>query len=324
MPVEVIFGFAALFVLIIFCHFVPIPLWVNAWLADVPVGLDTLVGMRLRQVDPASVIMPAIMARQAGLDVSIEDLESLSIAGGRVYTVVSAMIAASRANIPLTFSEARAVDLAGRDVLAAVRTSVNTRVIRSELIEAVARDGIQVKARVQITVRTDLKRLVGGAGEETILARVGEGIVTAIGKSDSFRDVLADPVRISDAVLERRLDERTAFEILSIDIADLDVGDNVGAKLRIAQANADKQVAQAVAEQRRADAVAAQTEMRARVEEMRGRLVEAQADVPRALAEALASGHATVLDYYKMENLIADTRLREALASGGRMGEGRS
>lgn len=297
--------------------FVPFPLWLSAHLSKVPVGLTKLFTMRtFKKIPPNQIVMPAITAAYAGIPIEIDKLESHYMAGGNVQRVVSAMIAASKANIPLDWNTATSIDLAGRNVLEAVQMSVNPKVIQTSLIEAVSHDGIQVKAIILVTVRADISKLVGSAGEETILARVGEGIVTAIGKSRDFRQVLENPDLITESVLDTGLDNGTAFEILSIDIADIDVGDNIGARLQIDQAEADKKVAQARAEQRRADALARQTEMRAKVEEMRAKVVEAQAEVPQALFEALSAGHFSVFDYYKMENLIADTKMRAGLAGG--------
>ncbi len=313
----IIFLLVLLVGLQIFFYFIPVPLWLNAWAAGVPVELGYLIGMRFRKVSPQDIILPLIMASQAGLKLTPKELENHYLSGGHVVNVVSALIAADKARIPLDFQKAKAIDLAGRDVLEAVKMSVNPKVIQTQKIEAVAQDGIQVIATCLVTVRANIDKLVGGAGEETVLARVGEGVVTAIGKSENFREVLKNPDDLTQAVLDRGLDAGTAFEILSVDIADIDVGANIGARLQVDQANADKQIAQAKAEQRRAEAIARQHEMRAAVEESRAKVVQAEAEVPEALAEALEAGRFSVFDYYKMENVIADTRMREAIARSG-------
>ncbi|HLG56217.1 MAG TPA: flotillin-like protein FloA [Vicinamibacterales bacterium] len=290
-------------------YLVPIPLWVAAWASGAYVGLLTLVGMRLRRVPPGTVVTARISSVKAGLDIPLNDLEAHYLAGGNVVNVVIAMISADKANIPMPFKRAAAIDLAGRDILAAVKMSVIPKVIETPRIAAVAKDGIQLHAFCRVTVRTNIDRLVGGAGEETVIARVGEGMVSTIGSAETHKDVLENPDHISKHVLSKGLDAGTAYEILSIDIADVDVGENIGAKLQIAQANADKQIAQAKAEQRRAMAVAAEQEMRARV-------VEAEAEVPRAMAEAFRQGHLGVMDYYRMKNVQADTTMRDAIARG--------
>ena len=290
-------------------YFVPLGLWVAAWASGAFVGLFTLVGMRLRRVPPATVVTARISSVKAGLDIPLNDLEAHFLAGGNVGNVVNAMISADKANIPMPFKRAAAIDLAGRDVLAAVKMSVIPKVIETPRIAAVAKDGIQLHAFCRVTVRTNIDRLVGGAGEETVIARVGEGIVSTIGSAETHKDVLENPDHISKHVLAKGLDAGTAFEILSIDIADIDVGENIGAKLQIAQADADKQIAQARAEQRRAMAVALEQEMRARV-------VEAEAEVPRAMAEAFKQGNLGVMDYYRMKNVQADTSMRDSLAKG--------
>lgn len=313
--------FAGFVFLQLFFFFVPFPLWLSARLSKVPVGLVELIVMRtFRKIPPHELILPAITAAYAGIPIPLNKLQSHYMAGGRVQRVISALIAASKAQIALDWDTATSIDLAGRDVLEAVQMSVNPKVIQTSLIEAVSHDGIQVKAIILVTVRANIGKLIGSAGEETILARVGEGIVTAIGKSRDFRQVLENPDLITESVLDTGLDKGTAFEILSIDIADIDVGDNIGARLQIDQAEADKRVAQARAEQRRADAMARQTEMRAKVEEMRAKVVEAQAEVPQALFEALSQGHFSVMDYYKMENMIADTKMRQGLSGPSREG----
>ena len=299
-------------------------LWLRAWLSEASVGWLQLVGMSLRKVNPPVIVDSRIMAVKAGLNITTNELETHYLAGGNVMRVVQALIAANKANIDLTFQQATAIDLAGRDVLDAVRTSVHPKVIDcpdpgkgSSTVAAVAMDGIQLKAKARVTVRTNIKRLVGGATEETIIARVGEGIVTTIGSSQSHKKVLENPDSISKTVLARGLDAGTAFEILSIDIADVDVGENIGAELQIKQAEADKQIAQARAEERRAMARAREAEMVAMVQEMRARVVEAEAEVPRAMAEAFRSGNLGVMDYYKMRNVMADTGMRESISKMG-------
>ncbi len=296
-------------------HFVPFPLWLASMLSGVSVGLWELFSMRVfRNINPYEVVIPLLTAKFADVPVTLSQIQQHKISGGNVDRVISALIAASKANIELDWNTATSIDLAGRDVLQAVQTSVNPRVIQTKLIEAVAQDGIQVQAIALVTVRTDISRLVGSAGEDTVLARVGEGIVTAIGRARDYREVLEHPDNITQAVEATGLDSGTAYEILSIDICEIDVGSNIGARLQIDQANADKQIAQARAEQRRAEAIAMQQSMKAKVQEMRAKVVEAEADVPAALAEALANGNFTVGDYYKVQNLIADTRMRESLA----------
>lgn len=306
-----------LFVLIVlFLHFVPLGLWVSALAAGVNVGIFTLVGMRLRRVVPSKIVLPLVKANKAGLDVNVDQLEAHYLAGGDVDRVVDALIAAERAAIPLTFERAAAIDLAGRDVLEAVQMSVNPKVIETPLISAVAKNGIELKVRARVTVRANIDRLVGGAGESTIIARVGEGIVTTVGSSEEHTDVLENPDHISRTVLSKGLDAGSAFEILSIDIADVDVGRNIGALLMTDQAEADKNIAQAKAEERRAMAVAKEQEMRAYTQEMKAKVVEAQAEVPAALASALREGHLGVMDYYRMKNINADTAMREQIAGG--------
>jgi len=297
-------------VLVMILYLVPIPLWIAAWASGAYVGLFALVGMRLRRVPPGTIVNARISAVKAGLDLSVNDLEAHFLAGGNVVRVVNALISADKANIVMPFKRAAAIDLAGRDVLEAVKMSVIPKVIETPRIAAVAKDGIQLIAVSRVTVRTNLDRLVGGAGEETVIARVGEGMVSTIGSADTHKAVLENPDHISKHILSRGLDAGTAFEILSIDIADVDVGENIGAKLQIDQANADKQIAQAKAEERRAMAVAAEQEMRARV-------VEAEAEVPRAMAEAFRTGNLGIMDYYRMKNVQADTSMRESIAEGG-------
>ncbi|HCX79314.1 MAG TPA: hypothetical protein DG577_07865 [Firmicutes bacterium] len=303
----------AILALSLFFSFVPIGLWISALAAGVKVGLMNLVGMRIRRVIPARIVNPLIKATKAGLDVNTNQLESHYLAGGNVDRVVNALIAAQRADIDLPFSRGAAIDLAGRDVLTAVQMSVNPKVIETPVIAAVAKDGIEVKAKAKVTVRANIDRLVGGAGEETIIARVGEGIVTTIGSSASHKDVLENPDAISKTVLDRSLDAGTAFQILSIDIADVDVGKNIGAQLQTDQAEADKRIAQAKAEERRAMAVAKEQEMKAMVQEMRAKVVEAEAEVPKALAAALREGNIGAMDFYNLQNVIADTQMRESI-----------
>lgn len=306
--------FIAFVVLSVFFTFVPVMLWISALAAGVKIGIFTLVGMRLRRVIPARVVNPLVKATKAGLDVSINQLESHYLAGGNVDRVVNALIAAHRANIDLSFERAAAIDLAGRDVLEAVQMSVNPKVIETPAISGVAMDGIEVKAMARITVRANIDRLVGGAGEDTVIARVGEGIVSTIGSADNHKKVLENPDMISTTVLEKGLDAGTAFEILSIDIADVDIGKNIGAVLQMDQAEADKNIAQAKAEERRAMAVAKEQEMKARVEEMRAKVTEAEAEVPLALAEALRSGKLGVMDYMNLQNIMADTDMRDSIS----------
>ncbi|WP_339175674.1 flotillin-like protein FloA [Solibacillus sp. FSL R5-0691] len=304
----------AFIILAVFFTFVPVALWISALAAGVRVSIFTLVGMRLRRVIPSRIVNPLIKAHKAGLEVSINQLESHYLAGGNVDRVVNALIAAHRANIELTFERAAAIDLAGRDVLEAVQMSVNPKVIETPFIAGVAMNGIEVKAKARITVRANLDRLVGGAGEETIVARVGEGIVSTLGSSESHSKVLENPDLISQTVLSKGLDSGTAFEILSIDIADVDIGKNIGAELQIEQAQADKNIAQAKAEERRAMAVASEQEMIAKVQEMKAKVVEAEAEVPMALAEALRSGNFGIMDYMNYKNIQADTSMRDSIS----------
>lgn len=301
--------------LVVLFNIIPVGLWISALAAGVPVGLLTLVGMRFRRVSPAKIINPLIKANKAGLGLNSDLLEAHYLAGGNVDRVVNALIAAQRANIPLQFERAAAIDLAGRDVLQAVQMSVNPRVIETPVVAAVAKNGIEVKVKARVTVRANIDRLVGGAGEETIIARVGEGIVTTVGSSDSHEEVLENPDSISRTVLDKGLDAGTAFEILSIDIADIDVGRNIGAELQSDRAEADKQIAQARAEERRAMAVALEQEMLARVQEMRAKVVEAEAEIPIAMAQALRDGNLGVMDYLNLRNLQADTEMRHSIGS---------
>jgi uncharacterized protein YqfA (UPF0365 family) len=311
---------AVLFFMILFTV-IPVGLWISAVAAGVRVGLISLVAMRLRRVPPNRIIMPLIKADKAGIDVEQNQLEAHYLAGGNVDRVVDALIAADKAHIQLPFDRAAAIDLAGRDVLDAVKVSVNPRVIQTPNVSAVAKDGIELISTARVTVRANLERLVGGAGEETIIARVGEGIVSSIGSTTSHKGVLENPDTISKTVLAKGLDSGTAFEILSIDIADVNVGRNIGAELQTDQAEADKRVAQAKAEERRAMAVAVEQENRARVEEMRAKVVEAEAEVPRAIAEAFRAGNLGVMDYYNLQNIQSDTDMRGHIAQATRPGE---
>lgn len=311
----------ALIFFFLFVYLIPIRLYIAAMSAKAHVGLLNLIAMRFRRIPPSVIVDPYIAARQAQLTVDVSDLETHYLAGGHVLNVIRALISADKAGIPLTFAKAAAIDLAGRDVFEAVQMSVQPRVIDCpdpakgrQTLDAVAVDGIQLRAKARVTVRANLDRLIGGATEETIIARVGEGIVSAIGSSETFKRVLENPDMISKAVLKKGLDAQTAFEIVSIDIADIDVAENVGAKLQIEQANADKQMAQAKAEARRALAVAQEQEMRAREQEMRAKVVEAEAEVPRAMAEAFRSGNLGIMDYYRMRNIQADTGMRESIS----------
>lgn len=303
--------------LTVLLSFVPLGLWISALAAGVKIGIFNLVGMRLRRVPPNKIVNPLIKAVKAGLEVEVNKLEAHYLAGGNVDRVINALIAAQRAGIPLSFERAAAIDLAGRNVLEAVQMSVNPKVIETPTVAAVAKDGIEVKAKARVTVRANIDRLVGGAGEETIIARVGEGVVTTVGSSDNHKSVLENPDLISQTVLNKGLDAGTAFEILSIDIADVDVGRNIGAQLQTDQAEADKRIAQARAEERRAMAVAREQEMKAMVQEMRAKLVEAEAEVPKAMAEALRQGKLGVMDYYNMRNIIADTQMRDSISRLG-------
>jgi uncharacterized protein YqfA (UPF0365 family) len=299
-------------------------LWIQAWVSGASVSFFDLIGMTLRKINPGSVVEARIQATRAGLNISQQEMESHILARGSLMRVINAMIAANKAGIDLSWQNATAIDLAGRDIFEAIQTSVNPKVIDvpsaamgRNTIDAVAKDGIQLKVKARVTVRTNIKRLVGGATEETIIARVGEGIVTSIGSAKDHKDVLENPDHISKAVLEKGLDANTAFEILSIDIADIDVGDNIGAKLQTEQAEADKKRAQAEAEKRRAMAVAHEQEMVAKQAENRALVVLAEADVPKAMAEAFRSGNLGIMDYYKMKNVQADTSMRESIADGG-------
>ncbi len=304
--------------MILFTYFIPVGLWITAFFSGVRVNLFSLVGMRLRKVNPTAIIRPLISATKAGLDLNINEMESHYLAGGNVTLVVNSLISADKANIDLGFKRATAIDLAGRNVLEAVQVSVNPKVITTPKVAAMAKDGIQLIAQARVTVRANIDRLVGGAGEETILARVGEGIVSTIGSASDHKAVLENPDDISKTVLSKGLDSGTAFEILSIDIADVDVGKNIGAVLQTDQAEADKRIAQAKAEERRAMAVAAEQEMVARVAEMRARVVEAEAEVPKAMAQAFREGNLGIMDYYRMRNIQSDTAMRDSIAEDDR------
>ena len=306
-----------LIAIIVFLSFVPLNLWISALASGVHVSIFTLVGMRIRRVSPAKIVVPLIKAEKAGLHMEISKMEAHYLAGGNLDRVITALITARGANIKLDFPEACAIDLAGRDVLQAVQMSVNPKVIETPVVAAIAKDGIELRAKARVTVRANISRLVGGAGEETIIARVGEGIVTTVGSSESHKAVLENPDLISRTVLNKGLDAGTAYEILSIDIADVDVGRNVGAQLQMDQAEADRRIAQAKAEERRAMAVAREQEMKAAAQEQRAKVIEAEAEVPKAMAAALREGKLGVMDYYQMQNTIADTGMRDAIASMG-------
>ncbi|MES2731213.1 MAG: flotillin-like protein FloA [Bacteroidota bacterium] len=301
-----------------FLYFVPVGLWITAIFSNVRVSLIQLVTMRIRKVPPSLIVQSLITATKAGLNLTLNDLETHYLAGGRVSSIIKALISADKANIQLSFKQAAAIDLAGRDVFEAVQISVNPRVINTPSVAAVAQDGIQLIAKARVTVRVNIAQLVGGAGEETILARVGEGIVTSIGSSTSHKEVLENPDKISRLVLQKGLDAGTAYQILSIDIADIDVGTNIGAKLQIDQANADLKVAEAKAEERRAMAVAVEQEMKAKAQEARAKVIEAEAQVPQAIAEAFRNGHLGIMDYYRMQNMKADTEMRDSIAGSGK------
>ena len=304
----------ALIFLIVLFHYIPFGVWIRAIASGVHVSIRSLIGMRIRHISPTRLVDPLIKANKAGLNLSITQLETHYLAGGNVDHVINALIAAQRANIPMAFEKACAIDLAGRDVFQAVQMTVTPKVIETPVVAAIAKDGIELRAKARVTVRTNIERLVGGAGEETIIARVGEGIVTTVGSAETHKQVLENPDLISRTVLTKGLDAGTAYEILSIDIADVDVGRNIGAQLQMDQAEADRRIAQAKAEERRAMAVAHDQEMKASVQEMRAKVVEAEADVPRAMAEALRSGKLGVMDYYQLKNVNADTDMRESIA----------
>ncbi|MBL7860013.1 MAG: flotillin-like protein FloA [Cyclobacteriaceae bacterium] len=303
-----------------FLYFVPVGLWITAIFAGVKVTIGSLIGMRIRKVPPGVIVNSLITANKAGLKLTANELETHYLAGGNVPNVIRALISAEKANINLDFKQATAIDLAGRDVFEAVQISVNPKVITTPKVAAVAADGIQLIAVARVTVRASIQQLVGGAGEDTILARVGEGIVTSIGSAQSHKEVLANPDKISKLVLSRGLDAGTAFEILSIDIADVDVGANIGAKLQIDQASADLKVAEARAEERRAMAVALEQEMIAKAQEARANVIQAEAEIPKAIAEAFVKGNLGVMDYYKMQNVQADTEMRQSISGTGKSG----
>ena len=311
---------AVVVVLIMFVNLFPIGLWISAVASGVRVSISALVGMRFRRINPSRIVLPLIKATKAGLNVGINEMEAHLLAGGNVDRVINALIAAQAAAIPLDFEDCRAIDLAGRDALEAVQMSVNPKVIETPVIAAIAKDGIELRAKARVTVRANIERLVGGAGEETIIARVGEGIVTTVGSSETHKEVLENPDLISQTVLSKGLDAGTAFEILSIDIADVDVGRNIGAQLQMDQAEADRRIAQAKAEERRAMAVAQEQEMIASVQEMRAKVIEAEAEVPKAMASALREGKLGVMDYYQMQNVISDTQMRQSIAQGEKTG----
>jgi uncharacterized protein YqfA (UPF0365 family) len=316
MTTGVIIGIVLLvvFLIIIFSTVIPIPFWIAAVFSGVNISIFSLVGMRLRKVPPKVILMAMIQSKKAGIEVQSDALEAHFLARGNVIRVINALVAADKANIPLTLQRATAIDLAGRNVLEAVKMSVIPKVIDTPLVAAVAKDGIQVKAIARVTVRANIERLVGGAGEETILARVGEGIVTTIGSALTHKAVLENPDSISKVVLGKGLDSGTAYEILSIDIADVDVGKNIGAQLQMDQANADKNIAQAKAEEKRAMAIAREQEMKASISEMQARLVDAECQIPMAIAEALEKGSLPIMEYYKLKNIMADTDMRKAIS----------
>jgi uncharacterized protein YqfA (UPF0365 family) len=314
-PILMIVG--AIVALFLLLYILPVNLWFTAQLSGVKVNLLNLVLMRLRKVSPSLVVNSMIISTKAGLNISSNDIETHYLAGGNVNKVIKALISADKANIPLDFKLATAIDLAGRDVFDAVQISVNPRVINTPPVAAVAKDGIQLIAKARVTVRANINQLVGGAGEETILARVGEGIVTTIGSAVNHKEVLENPDKISKTVLGKGLDSGTAFEILSIDIADIDIGENIGAKLQTDQAEADLKVANARAEERRAMAVASEQEMKAKAQEARAKVIEAESQIPLAMAEAFRSGNLGIMDYYKMQNIQADTDMRESIAKPG-------
>lgn len=322
MPTILIYLGVGVVAFFLFFHFIPVGMWFTAIISGVRISLLDLIAMRIRKVPPGLLVQSLTTATKAGLTLTTKDLETHYLAGGNVPSVVKALISANMANIRLTFQQAAAIDLAGRDVFEAVQISVNPRVIQTPNVSAVAQDGIQLIAKALVTVRVNIAQLVGGAGEETILARVGEGIVTSIGSSLSHKEVLENPDKISKLVLSKGLDAGTAYEILSIDIADVDVGANIGAKLQIDQASADLKVAEAKAEERRAMAVAVEQEMKAKAHEARAKVIEAEAEVPKALAEAFRSGNLGIMDYYKMRNIQADTSMRDSIA--GASGETKS
>lgn len=313
-----LFVFLGIVGLFIFFYFIPVGLWITAVFANVRVTIGELIGMRIRKVPPSVIVNSLITATKAGLTVTTRELETHYLAGGNVPNVIRALISADKANINLSFKQATAIDLAGRDVFEAVQISVNPKVITTPKVAAVAADGIQLIAVARVTVRANIQQLVGGAGEDTILARVGEGIVTSIGSAKSHKEVLENPDKISKVVLSRGLDAGTAFEILSIDIADVDVGANIGAKLQIDQASADLKVAEAKAEERRAMAVALEQEMKAKAQEARANVIQAEAEIPKAISQAFTEGHLGVMDYYRMQNIQSDTEMRQSISGSGK------
>lgn len=313
-PLLILIIVASIIVFFLFLYFVPVNLWITAIFSNVKVSILDLILMRLRKVPPSVVVNALINGTKAGLSITSNDIETHYLAGGNVNNVIKALISADKANIPLTFKTATAIDLAGRDVFDAVQLSVNPRVIDTPPVSAMAKNGIQLLVKARVTVRANINQLVGGAGEETVLARVGEGIVTNIGSAHDHKSVLENPDQISKTVLNKGLDAGTAFEILSIDIADIDVGENIGAKLQTEQASADLKVAQAKAEERRALAVALEQEMKAKAQEAKAKVIEAEAQVPQAMAEAFRTGNLGIMDYYKMKNIQADTDMRDAIA----------
>ncbi|HEX7014048.1 MAG TPA: flotillin-like protein FloA [Cyclobacteriaceae bacterium] len=313
-----LFVFLGIVGLFIFFYFIPVGLWITAVFANVRVTIGELIGMRIRKVPPSVIVNSLITATKAGLTVTTRELETHYLAGGNVPNVIRALISADKANISLSFKQATAIDLAGRDVFEAVQISVNPKVITTPKVAAVAADGIQLIAVARVTVRANIQQLVGGAGEDTILARVGEGIVTSIGSAKSHKEVLENPDKISKVVLSRGLDAGTAFEILSIDIADVDVGANIGAKLQIDQASADLKVAEAKAEERRAMAVALEQEMKAKAQEARANVIQAEAEIPKAISQAFIEGHLGVMDYYRMQNIQSDTEMRQSISGSGK------
>ena len=300
-----------LLLVVLFFVFVPVGLWISAIASGVKIGILNLIGMKLRRVQPAKIVLPMIKATKAGIKVTVNQLEAHYLAGGNVDNVINALIAAERAEIALSFEQASAIDLAGRNVFEAVKMSVTPKVIETAEISAVSKDGIELLVKARVTVRTNMDRLIGGAGESTVLARVGEGIVTTVGSAQTHSEVLENPDDISKLVLEKGLDSGTAYEIISIDIADIDIGRNIGADLQSTQAEADNKIAQARAEERRAMAVALEQEMRAEV-------VKAEAEIPKAMAEALRSGNISVMDYYKLQNVLADTEMKNGIGSGAK------
>lgn len=314
MYVIIAIGLGAIFLIWFLFYFIPVGLWFTALVSGVRISLLQLILMRWRKIPPSVIVQSMIASWKAGIRLERDDLEAHYLAGGRLQQVVNALISADKANMDLNFKTATAIDLAGRDVFQAVQMSVNPKVIETKKVAAVAKDGIQLIAIARVTVRANIKQLVGGAGEETVLARVGEGIVSSIGSADSHKSVLENPDSISKVVLRKGLDSGTAFEILSIDIADIDIGKNIGAVLQMDQANADKNIAQAKAEERRAMAVALEQEMRAKAQEARANLIQAEAMIPQAIAEAFRSGNLGVMDYYKFQNIQADTRMRDSIS----------